>query len=111
MRGRKRVGDTGGWDSLNDSVLPFTFHTRTLLAPPGGGGREEVCGGGVYGVGWFAQGRKTGRYILKMLLLYVYLVLDSQGDNKTTHKACGDTQNTHQHVHMHAQACAHKRTC
>lgn len=44
-RGREgeREGDTGGWDSLNDSVLPFTFHTRTLLAPLGGAGREEVC--------------------------------------------------------------------
>lgn len=40
--GRTRAGDTGGWDSLNDSVLPFTFHTRTLLALPRGGGREEV---------------------------------------------------------------------
>ena len=44
---------------------------------------EEVGwggGGGVCGVGCFAQGRKMGRYILKMLLLYVYLVLDSQGN-------------------------------
>lgn len=43
----ERKGDTGGWDSLNDSVLPFTFHTRTLLAPLGGrrqgGGVEEAC--------------------------------------------------------------------
>ena len=39
----EKEADTGGWDSLNDSVLPFTFHTRTLLAPLGGGGAEEVC--------------------------------------------------------------------
>lgn len=78
--GRKREGDTGGWDSLNDSVLPFTFHTRALLALPGGEEAGWGCGGGVWDVGCFAQGRKMGRYILKMLLLYVYLVLGSQAD-------------------------------
>lgn len=52
---------TGGWDSLNDSVLPFTFHTRALLGPPGGGGGkgcvEEVC---VRGCGLFFSREKEG---------------------------------------------------
>lgn len=59
-----------------------SFYISHPGAPRTAGGEEagRRCGGGVWSVGCFAQGRRTGRYILKMLLLYVYFVVDSQTD-------------------------------